>query len=178
MAKSPLELTLLETKLSPPRAGQVEVPRAPVAEFNVPRTNKSFCVVASAGSGKSTFLRQLYDALESEGHRCGWLNLDTRDNAPTRLVPYLFNAVGRLLPGGDAGQAPVDFEYLGSLELAFSNLEVLVEQLGPNCVLFMDDFHFIKNPQVLEQMNYLLDACDVHLRLMLGGRELPLISPT
>ena len=135
---------------------------------------QSLCVVATAGSGKSTFMRQLQDGLVEQGHRCSWLNLDSRDDDPATLIPYLFEAFERLRDSSAVPlQRPLDFDDPASIRSAFSLLQRLVGKLRGKCALFLDDFHYLKNQEILEQVNHLLDVCADHVQLIIGSRVMP-----
>lgn len=171
------EHALVATKLYPPQGVASEVRRHALASETKITIPKSMCLVASAGSGKSTFMRQLFEHRSKEGCVCSWLNLDERDNDAARLMPYLIDALARVSNNLDAtAQIPLDFSDQNTLAQAFSALEMLVIKIEVKSILFIDDFHFIQNPELLQHFNHLLDACKAHLSVIIGTRELPEIQ--
>ena len=173
-SKDTNERTLLETKLRPPTALRSEVQRGFLTTASQSELERSVCVVASAGSGKTTFLRQLHQQLGQSGKHCAWLNLDERDNDPVSLIPYLFSAIRKLSQGGVAlVQPPLTAQDTIGMAEAFQVLEYAITALPPNGVLFLDDFHYITNPALLGNMNHFLDACGEHLQIAIGTRTLP-----
>lgn len=168
------ETALLATKLRAPAAPRVDIPRAAARRLLHEAGSRSLCVIASAGSGKSTVLRQMQDVLVARGQRCAWLNLDARDNDPASLLPYLQEALARLgAPGAETAQLPVELDTPARLRTAFDVLERLVAGLNGKVTLVLDDLHFVTAPALLTQLGYFLDACDGHLQVLIGARTLP-----
>lgn len=169
-----IETSLLATKLTAPKPAMSEISRRIVDILLESGFTQSLCVVASAGSGKSTFLRQLKDATDAHGYQCAWLNLDSRDDDAATLIPYLFDAFRRLSDSSKlTALQPVDFDDPSQVRIAFELLERFAAGLNGKSVLFMDDFHYIKNPLILEYFNHLLDASAGHLQMVLGSRVMP-----
>lgn len=166
--------TLLESKLRPPKAVRSEIVRKSVTDYASRIAEQSLCVTASAGSGKSTFLRQLFSALEERGHACVWLGIDARDNDPATLIPYLFEAMRQLARDESvASNPPVDFSRSEALRTAFQQLEIALTQLESKSVLFLDDLHEIRDPELLTHLDHFLNACDGTLSVVIGARVMP-----
>lgn len=157
--------TLVATKLSPPQSIASEVIRHSIAHETEEATLPSICLVAAAGSGKSTYMRQLFEQRSKDGCVCAWLSLDERDNDPARLMPYLIDALAKVSSDFAATtKIPLDFSDRDTLARTFSTLEMLITQIDVKSTLFMDDFHFIQNPVLLQHFNHLLDVCEAPLK--------------
>ena len=106
-------------------------------------------VIAPAGYGKSILLSQSYDMLSHRGVRCAWISLDTDDNDPLRLLSYFLAAVNSM----SSADPKSGIEYAGASSKATTDSLVAdivgkLNALDFNHALFLDDYHFISNPEV------------------------------
>ena len=166
--------SLIGSKLRAAELAYNNVPRPIVENLCVGSLQTSVCIVGVAGAGKSTLMRQLNARLQLQGAICAWLNLDARDDIPATFLTYLFEAMKQFFEGSDTGVAkPSDFGTPLLVENAFIALQNLVERLPSNCILFLDDMHHIKHPQLISGLGYFLDSCVGHLHVVVGSRTLP-----
>ncbi|HEX9208250.1 MAG TPA: LuxR C-terminal-related transcriptional regulator [Steroidobacteraceae bacterium] len=167
--------SLLEGKFRPQLGAREQVARvrlAPPASL-LQGPVKCVTVVAPTGYGKSTLMAQWHAALAGShavGIAAAWLNLDTNDNDPARLLRYLYGALGKCVPS---------LAVAGALEVSqTANLSVILEELsvrladhGQPVVLFLDDAHVITNPEAAGIFEWLLGNAGTELRCVIGSRQ-------
>lgn len=165
---------LIESKLRAANPTCNDVPRPILENLCAGNLQTSVCIVDVAGAGKSTLMRQLSSRLQSQGTNCAWLNLDERDDIPATFLTYLFEAMKQFFECSNTRVAePSDFGTPLLVENAFIALQNLVERLPSNCILFLDDMHHIKHPQLVSGLGYFLDSCVGKLHVIMGSRTLP-----
>ncbi len=134
-------------------------------------------VSAPAGYGKTTLISQW---LHLQPHTFAWLSLDFEHNLPTLFWEYVITALNLVQP-------EIGAESLESLShQANTNLQpvivTLLNELDRLSVdnrskqpitLVWDDFHHIKNHQIVQQCNLLLDHLPSTLRIVITARETP-----
>ena len=131
-------------------------------------------VVAPAGYGKSTLLTRWYAQLVARAVPCAWLSFDEEDDDPARFTRHLTAALQRADPriGGAAGEnAPADLA--GGSK---ATLEALAGDLGAiqhRLVLFMDDLQFVRRPEVLEIVAWLVNYGPRNVQEVIATREEP-----
>ncbi len=123
---------------------------------------------APAGYGKSTLMAQWHGHLVERGVACAWLSLDEADADKVRFMRHLIAALqkgdvrlGRTrnldLPGG---AKPV-------LEALAADLATARQRL----VFFLDDLHFVQDPDVLEIVDWLANYAPPSMQQIIGSRE-------
>ena len=128
-------------------------------------------VVAPAGWGKTTLLSHwAHDP--AEHRRVAWVSLDSSDDEPTRFWTYALAALGQhgigtaaLQALGAPGMQPVDVA-----------LPVLLNELQSSTgryVLVLDDYHALSNPELQEDVEFLLTYLPPALHLVLAARADP-----
>ncbi|RYF81834.1 MAG: helix-turn-helix transcriptional regulator, partial [Comamonadaceae bacterium] len=148
-------------KLSPPRAGRVQVLRAAIAARAAEALGARLVLVrAPAGFGKTTAMRQLRDQFDAAGLATAWLTLDAADND----MPRFLQSLGRALQLPDL-PAPVADD-------PFGTLEALAREELP-FALFLDDFELMHSEAVLGLMRQLAEQLPPRGRLVIGSRALP-----
>lgn len=114
-------------------------------------------VSGMAGAGKSTAVRRW---LRGSALDHAWIGLDARDNDATRFWSRFADAVG--VAGwsirGGPGRDQLD-ELVASVDLDAPRVVVL------------DDLHFVVDPEVAEQLGYVLDRLPGALHLVLISRS-------
>ena len=112
-------------------------------------------LVAPAGFGKTTAMRQLRDSLQAEGQHTAWLTLERGDDDPQRFLAFLRESL-QAEPFGDE-HAPFG--------LALSNR-------GP-VALFLDEFELVLGGAVPSIVRELLDQLPRGSLLVMGARQPP-----
>ncbi|MCG8707446.1 helix-turn-helix transcriptional regulator [Brenneria sp. 4F2] len=168
-------LPLIATKLSPPRAcGAVLRRDRLLSHLNRIHQLSLALVCAGAGFGKTTLLSQWQQDMISQGHCVAWLSLDEQDNALhdfrryllAALHPYcgeLFSQLEPIAPGAS----------LCTEEGFIRNVINSLSQRQTPLYLVIDDFHLIRNPLILQDINELVSYAPACLHLLLGSRSLP-----
>ena len=113
----------------------------------------------AAGCGKSTTLQQVHGALHAQGWATAWLVLESADNDPQRFETQL-HAMLACAPR-EAGT--------GLLEWALAALAAFPQRVA----LFLDDFHALHEPSILQFFRDLLQRLPARVRVFIGSRALP-----
>lgn len=123
--------------------------------FNQTPTRSLTLVHAPMGFGKTTLLRQFFEA-RSARRACNWLTLSERDNDIGHFLQRLERTFA---------QAPASGSNL------FERVEHLL--LGAPICLFLDEFEAISNEGILSLMRELLKRIGPGSEIVIGSRSLP-----
>ncbi|MEC5344971.1 LuxR C-terminal-related transcriptional regulator [Brenneria populi] len=168
-------LPLIATKLAPPRASAAVLRRDRLLSRLDRAHQLSLALVcAGAGFGKTTLLSQWQREMIAQGHCVAWLSLDEQDNALhdfrryllAALHPYcgeLFSQLEPIAPGAS----------LCTEDGFMRNLINSLSQRQTPLYIVIDDFHLIRNPVILQDINELVTYAPACLHLLLGSRSLP-----
>lgn len=137
-------------------------------------------VSAPAGYGKTTLVSQW---LHAHPHQFAWLTLGQEHNAPAIFWQYLVTALQQVQPdiGSDA-QQHLQNQIVADPSAAIISLLNDLDHFSVHnratdpITLVLDDFHLLKNPALLAQINLLLDHLPPCLRIVLTTREEPDLS--
>lgn len=128
-------------------------------------------ICAPAGYGKSTVMTRWHEGLRASGVACAWLSLDEDDNDPARFLRHLVAAfqnvhreIGRDVLAQLVGAPTVGIKPL--LESLSSDLA----RVQARAVLFLDDFHSVANPEVLEIVHWLINYSPRQFQYVIGTR--------
>ena len=179
------EMTLLASRLTPPRLPPLLVERARLlAALDGALSTPLTLLSASAGWGKTTLLSAW--ANQQKAH-VAWLSLDELDNSLTRFWVLLIAALRR------CGQYPPN---LGETALALLQspqppplsacLSALLNELESRerqevhpapIILILDDYQVISDPAIHQGLSFWLEHLPTHVHLILSSRvdpDLPL----
>ena len=94
------QFQILETKLKPPSIRAEALTRDQLSQHAVCDTSGTglLTIVASAGSGKSTLMAELFSNSEKNSKYCCWLSLDEDDNESSIFYKYLIASIYNLDP--------------------------------------------------------------------------------
>ncbi len=165
---------LIQTKfhLPSPRRNLVARPRLQ-ARLAGAADAKLILVSAPAGFGKTTLVSAWLGTVAAAGAAVAWLSLDERDNDPGLFWSYVLAALELAVPGlGTNARALLDSPNTPPDPV----LATLVNELHGverDVVLVLDDFHVIENPEILDEVNYLLDHLPPGVRLVVTSRADP-----
>jgi LuxR family transcriptional regulator, maltose regulon positive regulatory protein len=134
-------------------------------------------VAAPAGFGKSTLVSAW---LRVQDIPYSWLSLDVTDNEPRHFLSYFVGALQQI--DGSIGHSQVNRIHTADLAdsaAVYADIMAnLVNEISAQAVPFilvMDDCHLVKNPAVLQQLNFLIEHQPSLMHLFLLTREdLPL----
>ncbi|NJO83714.1 MAG: AAA family ATPase [Blastochloris sp.] len=195
-----LDTQVLATKLLAPRAPRALIGRSRLdALLRLGLEKQLTLIAAPAGFGKTTLLATWLASLSEKQKandqgqnestesellpftfyllpspvRVAWVSLDAGDNNPHRFWLHVFTAIERGLPGAAqaalamlGGGAPQITDALTSL------INALATEEAP-CILVLDDYHVIVEPQIHTALAFLLDHQPPQLRLFIATRAMP-----
>ncbi len=127
-------------------------------------------LLAPAGYGKSTLMAQWHGKLVERGVACAWLSLDEDDDDKVRFMRHLIAALQKADPHlGDAATRNLDFPSGAKplLEALATALATVRERL----VLFLDDLHFVQDPDVLGIVDWLANYAPRNVQQIIGSRQ-------
>jgi ATP/maltotriose-dependent transcriptional regulator MalT len=172
------QLQILETKLKPPIIRAEAIIRDQLSQRLVCDTSGTglLTIIASAGSGKSTLMSELYRYAGENGKSCCWLSLDDDDNESLIFLKYLIACIYSL----DPESAARDFVFFksnpsqnyGSL---FNYLLARIIAIKIEFVIFVDDFQHISNPIIIRFLDKLITRAPPTMCIVIASRNrLPL----
>jgi LuxR family maltose regulon positive regulatory protein len=172
MTKQEHEAPIQQGKLYPATGTQRPLPRprldscADVLEGVFPVT----LVVAPAGYGKSTLMAQWHGKLVESGVACAWLSLDENDDDKVRFMRHLIAALHHANPklGLDAAR---NLDYPGGATLLLEGLAANLATVRERLVLFLDDLHFVQDPEVLGIVDWLANYAPRNVQQIIGSRH-------
>lgn len=171
--QAPFRLNAL--KLAPPVAANRAIAREAVCTLvcETPATVTVLC--APAGFGKTTSMNQAYRTLKERGAPVAWLTIDGADNDLGRLTMYMAAALRSVaaelsIDPSQLNEAPGDFSSTNAR--AYRLLDDLT-LIGKDFVLFLDEFEFLTDPEVLGFVDRLIAVLDPGQRLVIGSRRTP-----
>jgi LuxR family maltose regulon positive regulatory protein len=174
MTGQPLATPILKGKLYPATGTRSPLPR-PRLDGLTEVLEGSYPVVlvgAPAGYGKSTLMARWHAHLVEQGVPCAWLSVDENDDDKVRFLRHLVAALrnadarlGQAVAGSLSGDTHSGVRPL---------LEALADDLASvqqRIVLFLDDLHFVQEPEVLEIVDWLVNYAPRTLQQIVGTRD-------
>lgn len=172
------QFQILETKLTPPSIRAEAITREHLSQRAVCETSSTglLTIIASAGSGKSTLMAELYRSAADKNKFCCWLSLDEDDNESAIFSKYLIACIYNL----DPKSAAREMSFLKSnpsrdYSSLFDSLLARIIAIKSEFVIFIDDFQYISNPEILRFWNKLITHAPPTMCIAIAGRNrLPL----
>lgn len=163
---------LLITKYSLPGLNKHQVTRRILNDkLNDSLSHKLTLITAPAGYGKTTAVLKW---LETVTTPAAWLSLDSEDNDAIFFWRYFCAALESIL-----SSISKDTDYVfASQELlkAKVHLSIFIDSLtnaSSDFLLLLDDFHFITNQTILDDLTHLITYLPANLHLILISRTAP-----
>ena len=178
MTVETLEATILESKLYPATGTSRPLPRPALdAASEVLDGDCPVVVVAApAGYGKSTLMTRWHGHLRERGVACAWLSLDEDDNDKVRFVRHLIAAFQTVdAHVGSAALAQLAGDFTGGAKPLLEAIAGDLARLRGRLVLFLDDLQFIRQPDVIEIVDWLANYAPRNIQFVIGSREEPAI---
>lgn len=167
--------TLIKTKLIAPINRSNIVTRSKLLEvFQSSLKRKLILVSAPAGSGKTTLLGQCFETINNNNYGLCWLSLDTNDNNPETFLRYLIAAL--ILADEKIGNEVIQHIDIAHASDISNSLASLVNELvivEKEIFLFLDDFHLITSPEIIQFVELLLNLSPPNFHIIISGRTLP-----
>lgn len=134
-------------------------------------TRKLALIHGPAGFGKTTLAAQWYEQLKSSGVGAAWLTIDASDNDLNRFLAYVVEAVRIVEPDIGAGLRDVIEANPGSASDFV--IDTLVNDFSLHdgeFVLFVDDWHLVRERPVHDTLQLLLSRIPPNLHLVVTSR--------
>lgn len=164
-----MEIHLLETKFHKPAPRPDFVRRLRLIDkLNRYHQYALTLISAPAGFGKTTLVGCWLASLTEQ---TAWISLDENENDPTSFFAYFFTACSQfeLQPGRTCLEMLQSVVSPPNNELVscFINDLIRTEQ---KFILVLDDYHWIKNPEIHAALTFLLDNTPPNLHLVIISR--------
>ncbi len=169
------ETTLLVTKFALPPVPAGFVPRPRLAgRLEQIQSHALILIAAPAGFGKTTMLASW---LRQATFPTAWVSLESSDDDPSRLWPYLFAALERVIPGSSSSAVELLRQYGSQPPLSLEDILTVwinaLADLPHPVVLVLDDYHLIMTQAIHHGMAYLINHLPANLHLILSTRADP-----
>ncbi len=136
--------------------------------------SKLTLIVAPAGYGKSTLLREWLSAIETLEWPVAWLSLDKEDNRPFQFWAYVVGALRTidadlqrdLVVGLGESSEAIDCKQLNPL---INRLAAIPKQIS----LVLDDYHEIANPSIHQSLSYFIEHAPENVHMVIASRVTP-----
>ena len=164
----------LATKVVPPRCpGLIERPRLVDATSQL--SEKRLAVVKGpAGFGKTSLAVTWLQRLQQSGNAVAWLTIDTDDDEPAIFLFYLAHALQHACEG--VGAAAIDLiqeSFLINPRAIVSTLMNDLADIDDEVYLFLEDYHWVANPDIHEALTFFLRRAPSHCHVVLTTRTEP-----
>ena len=173
-------LQFLTTKVLPPRCqGLIERPRL-LSRISQLVGKRLAVIKAPAGFGKSSMAAAWLQRLQQSGNVVAWLTIDTDDDEVAAFLFYVAHALQRAREGvGTAAISLIQESFLINHRAIISTLINDLADLDNEVYLFLEDYHWITNPDIHEAVAFFLRNAPSHCHVLLTTRTdpaLPLAS--
>ncbi|WP_275683191.1 LuxR C-terminal-related transcriptional regulator [Scleromatobacter humisilvae] len=176
MTAETLEAPVHESRLYPAAGTSRPLPR-PALDSSSEVLDGAYPVVvlaAPAGYGKSTLMAQWHGRLCERRVACAWLSLDEDDNDKVRFVQHLVAAIRTVQARvGGSALAQVAGDFTGGAKPLLEAIADDLARVHGRLVLFLDDLQFIRQPEVVEIVDWLANYAPRNIQFVIGSREEP-----
>lgn len=168
-----LRRIILNTKLTPPSSRRLLLRRPQLLDRVMQAADRRLTLVtAPAGYGKTSLLCECYKQLKGSGAAPGWVSVDKEENDLSLFLTYFLSA----LEGSDPSIGRATFALLNTGVSLPPNLlrDTFINDLHAlerDTYVFLDDFHLISDPLVLEVVDAVLRAPLDHIHLIVSARD-------
>ena len=172
MAPNQPDLQLLHTKLLIPRTHPEIIERATLLRrVESGLDSRLLLVTAPAGYGKTTLLSNL---IRQNDIPAAWISLDERDNDPRRFWAYLIAALQTLDPAlGTSAQLMLQSPQTPPIDSILESLINGINGMSGDFFLVLDDYHFISNATIHENITFLVENLPNQMHLLVSSRSEP-----
>lgn len=161
------------TKFRPPTPAREPFPRQRLLDVLREGGDRRLALIhAPAGFGKSTVAAQWRADLVSRDIAVAWLGIDQDDDSEIWFLAHLIEAIRRVRPDVGAGLEQVLEERpADAVAYVIATLIDEVHASGKPVVVFVDDWHRVRDPGVHRAMATLLDNGCHHVRFVVTSRD-------
>ena len=165
---------LVETKLFVPRLRSKLVSRPRLTSVLREQEAKRLTLIsAPAGFGKTTLLAEwIADTRRAE--EVAWVSLDASENDPRLFWAYVIRALQKT--PGVSGTEPSSLLRSVQPQSIESILTTLINEIvsaDVDCLLVLDDYHVIEEPEIHGAMTFLLDHLPPRMHIVIASRSAP-----
>jgi LuxR family maltose regulon positive regulatory protein len=160
---------MILTKLHIPHVGINLIHRSELFEkLNSGLSRRLILVSAPAGYGKTSLLS---DWISQKKIPAAWLSLDNGDNDPAVFLGYFISGIQRFQSDfGQSARQLLNSPNSPSVEAIASLLINEILPINQNFLMVLDDFHLIKNGEILKFVTYLLDHIPGNIHIVILTR--------
>jgi LuxR family transcriptional regulator, maltose regulon positive regulatory protein len=131
-------------------------------------------ISAPAGFGKTSLAMAWLQDLQDNDNGVAWLTVDAEDNEPAAFVFYVSHALGRA--NQKAGSAAIALTEESSFIDPRAIISTLINDLADideEMFLFLEDYHWINNPEIHEVLAFFLRNIASNCHVVLTTRTVP-----
>jgi LuxR family maltose regulon positive regulatory protein len=168
------QVPFLATKVVPPRCpGLIDRPRLLAAASRLP-TKRLAVIKGPAGFGKTSLAASWSEWLRQRQSPVAWLTIDPDDDDPPRFFFYMMQAIQRSV-GGVGGDAIdlINETFLISPQAVVTTLINDLSDIDDEMYLFLEDYHWIADPEIHEAVAFFLRHAPSHVHVVLTTRTEP-----
>src|SRR3984893_5077251 len=168
------QLYFLATKVVAPRCqGLIERPR--LLDVTSQLSGKQLAVLkAPAGFGKTSLAAAWLERIRQSGHAVAWLTIDSDDDEPATFLFYMAHALQRACDGvGAAAINLIQESFLINPHAIVSTLINDLADIEEDVYLFLEDYHWVANPDVHEALAFFLRRAPSHCHVVIPTRTEP-----
>jgi LuxR family transcriptional regulator, maltose regulon positive regulatory protein len=168
---------LMSTKLYVPSFSYPLIPRPRLTEhLNEGIKRKCTLISAPAGSGKTSLLSSWLSNAQGGNVLMSWLSLDEDDNDPIIFWTYVCAALETHYPGlcGDILNAlQAELQPPPASRFLVKMLINALSTISVDFALILDDYHLITNPEIHQDLVFLLNHMPPQMHLFIASRSHP-----
>lgn len=165
---------LLKTKLHMPASFiQVVDRQALYRQLESGLCGKLSLVAAPAGFGKTTVVSTWARGAQ---HTIAWVSLDESDSDPALFWAYVVGAFREALGGERKFLEQIELFDLPPVKTLLAYLINAIDELPERVILVLDDYHMISNPDIHQDLMYLIENQPQALHIILITRADPPLS--
>jgi LuxR family transcriptional regulator, maltose regulon positive regulatory protein len=152
-------------------AWQIERPR--LIRLVEERGKRSLTTIkAGPGFGKTSLAAAWAERLQQHGTDVAWLSLDPEDDEPSRFLAYFVRALRRANSG--IGPTAEQLTAVSPLNAPSVTTTALINDLGAlarDLFIFIDDFHLVSKPEILDGLIRLIKYAPPYFHVVLASRS-------
>ena len=170
----------IRSKLSAPRSAEGKIiarPRLSLGKQSGKNDYPIITLIAPAGYGKTTLLKQWKQELDEKQLLNSWFNFDESDNNLVYFLEYWVACFQNLDPKlGQAAQSMLQSGLNADFTAMIESLLQDLHQWNQAACVILDDMHCVSNPQVHKIISDFIQRAPANLRFIIGSRCQPKLA--